>query len=82
MIIPFSRWYSETEVRRSTRLFDPNRIVESINYTSAWPYFDLRSYRPVFPRPPASDRLAGLIYVYGTGLEVSPGRFFKNGIIR
>jgi len=29
MIIPFSRWYSEIEVRRSTRLFDPNRIIES-----------------------------------------------------
>jgi hypothetical protein len=62
----------------STRIESLNRI----NYTSAWLYFDLRSYRPVFPRPPASDRLAGLIYVYGTGLEVSPGRFFKNGIIR
>jgi hypothetical protein len=26
--IPFSRWYSEITVRRSSRLFDPNRAIE------------------------------------------------------
>jgi nitroreductase len=29
MNIPFSRWYSEIGVRRSSRLFDPNRAIES-----------------------------------------------------
>ena len=29
MDIPFSRWYSAIEIRRSQRLFDPNRAIES-----------------------------------------------------
>ena len=37
---------------------------------------------PVFPRLPASGRPVGLSCVSWTGLGVSPGGFFKNGIIQ
>ena len=47
-----------------------------------WLWLDRAPYKPVFPRLPVYGIPVGLSYVCGTGLGVSPGRFFKDGVIQ
>jgi hypothetical protein len=54
----------------------------AVNYASGWLWIDPVPDKPVFPRLPISGRPDLRIYVYETGLKVSPGGFFENGIIQ
>jgi hypothetical protein len=53
-----------------------------MGYAAGWLWLDQVPYKPVFPRLAVSDRHASRSCVFGTGLGVSPGGFFENGIIQ
>jgi hypothetical protein len=53
-----------------------------VDCASGWLWLGPVPYKPVFPILPAYGRPGLLSYVYGTGLGVSPGGFFENGIIK
>jgi len=53
-----------------------------VDDAAGWLWLDQALYMPVFRRLAAFDRPASRICVFGTGLGVSPGSFFENGIIQ
>jgi hypothetical protein len=59
-----------------------SRLKVKVGYAAGWLWLDLIPYMPAFPRLPVSGKPELLSYVFGTGLGVSPGIFFEDGIIQ